>query len=71
MPEDSISTSLLAAFEKTSESVVKVVAFKVLTPSRLSLFAGLGCGCVSTMSCLDFNYSLLFWGSLSEIFKEV
>ena len=68
VPEDSISASFLAllwelwAFGKTAESVVRVVNFRGLTPSRRSLFAGLDCGWVSMMSFSDLLWFLAISG---------
>ena len=59
VPEASISAFFLPslwnlwAFGKTVESVVSVVDFRGLTPPRRSLFAALGCGCVSMMILLS------------------
>ena len=64
VPEDSNLAPFLAllwelwAFGKTAESVVRVVNFRGLTPSRRSLFVGLDCGWVSMMSFSDL---LWFW----------
>ena len=78
VPKDPILASVLAllwelwAFGKTVESVVRAVNFRGLAPARLSLFAGLDCGCVSVTffcSCLWFLvvWELSFWELLGLI----
>ena len=62
--------SELRPLGKTDQSGVKVVNFKGLRPSRRSLLAGLGCGCVSVMILVPNFIVLLFWVLVLRLFRE-
>ena len=60
----------LQAFGETAESVVRDVNFRDLTPPRQSLFAALGCGCVSVMILLRIVLICCCFGFRSELFQS-